>query len=72
MRFILLLEFLSRKKGISPIRGVNDPPELSTNHVTAKPIDDDYADNIILPLNDNYSSYSQDITWYLITLKRLE
>ena len=62
MRLILLLEFPGRKWGISPIRGVNDPPELSTNHVTAKPMDDNYADNIILPLDDNYFSYSQDIT----------
>ena len=62
MRPILLLEFLSRKWGISFIRGVNDPPELSTNHVTAKSIDNDYTDNIILPLDDNYSNYSQDIT----------
>ena len=72
MRLILLLEFLGRKWGISPIRGVNDPPELSTNHVTAEPVNDNHADNTILPLDDNYSSYSQDIAWYLITLKQPE
>ena len=72
MWLILLLKFLGRKWGIFPIRGVNDPPELSINHVTAEPVNDDYANNIIFPLDDNYFSYSQDITWYLITLKRLE
>ena len=58
MRLILLFEFLGRKWGISPIRGVNDPPELSINHVTAKPVNDDYTDNIILLLDDNYFNYS--------------
>ena len=72
MRLILLLEFPGRKWGISPIRGVNDPPELSINHVTAEPVNNDYADNIILPLDNSYSSYSQDITWYLTTLKQPE
>ena len=61
MRLILLLEFLGRKWGISPICGVNDPPELSTNYVIAEPINNDHTDNTILPLDDNYSNYSQDI-----------
>ena len=70
VRFILLPEFPGRKWGISFIRGVNNPPELSINHVTIKLINNNYTDNIILPLNNNYSSYSQDITQYLITLKQ--
>ena len=61
MRLILLPEFPGRKWGIYPIRGVKNTPELSTNHVIAKPVNANYANNTILPLDNNYSNYSQDI-----------
>lgn len=42
------------------------PPEIN------EPLDNDNDNNAIFPLDDSYSDHSQDIAWYLTTLKRPE